>query len=192
MGIILIALRPDAHHLQHIHSLLFCLLFGAVLMQADHFTDLITDGNHGIQRRHGILEDHADLFPSVFPHLFFKLCLLRLRCILRQYDLLTVQFDAALHDMTGRNRQKSHKCQRYRCLSRSCLSHKPQHIPLFDLKGNAVHRLHNTVISLIMDNKIIYFHHRNIFFPVFFHPSSSLFQPRIQRIPQTVSQEIKS
>ena len=34
-------------------------------MQAQHLLDLIADGEHGIEARHRLLEDHAD---AVAPH----------------------------------------------------------------------------------------------------------------------------
>ena len=59
----------DAHRLQHLYGPRQCSFAVQPLMQAHGFADLITHGVGGVERGHGLLEDHRDAVAPVLAHL---------------------------------------------------------------------------------------------------------------------------
>ena len=59
----------DAHRLQHLYGPRQCSFAIQPLMQAHGLADLVTDGVRGIERGHGLLEDHRDAVAPVLAHL---------------------------------------------------------------------------------------------------------------------------
>jgi hypothetical protein len=54
----------DANFSQERNRLFAGHLLAHALVQNDGFHDLRTDGEHGIERRHRLLKDHADVAPA--------------------------------------------------------------------------------------------------------------------------------
>ncbi len=70
----------DFNHFQHTDSLFPRLLLIHIPVQPQGFDDLLAAGHGGVQRGHGVLEDHADVaapillqfFAGHFEHVFIR------------------------------------------------------------------------------------------------------------------------
>src|SRR6185436_11673092 len=86
---------------------------------------------HGVEARHGVLEDHRDLLPpDPAP-----------RPLGQPHELATVQLDAAGRDAGGA-RQDPHRGERGDALAASRLAHEAKRLTWPDVEGDPVDRVH--------------------------------------------------
>ena len=69
MGVVVATGAGDTHLLQHLHSTLPGLGLRDLVVQQDHFCNLISYPCHRVQGSHGILEDHGNLASAHLLHL---------------------------------------------------------------------------------------------------------------------------
>jgi hypothetical protein len=88
----------DADQAKQLDSTLLCLWGIELLMKGDGFADLVAHRVDGVQRRHGLLEDHGDLVAANVAHLLITLL----------QEILTVKEDFAAHDLARRVGDEAH------------------------------------------------------------------------------------
>ena len=128
MGILCVTLGRNADHFQHLHGLIHGLLFIHILVQGDDFGDLITDSHQGVQRGHGILEDHRDLLAADLTHILFG----------GFQQILAVQDDLTAQNLCGGIGQNAQYGLCNGGLAGTGLTNQAQALTTLYLKGDAV------------------------------------------------------
>ena len=108
--------------------------FAAVLMEGDHFRNLVADSHQGVQSGHGVLKDHGDLFAPDLAHLLVG----------SFQQVASIQKDFAVQNLGGRIRQNTHNGLGDSSLACSCLAYQTQTFAALDFKGNAVDGVDNS------------------------------------------------
>ena len=144
MGVSAAAFAGYSHEFQHVAGAFQGVGFGAFAVQFHHFGDLFDDGNHGIQRGHGILKDHGDLAAANGAHLAFLLA----------QQAFAFENDVARLDLCGRNGQKAHNAQSRGGLAGSGLAHKSQGFALGELKVQSFNGVYGAAFGDIVDGEI--------------------------------------
>ena len=121
----------DAHAAQHLERALPPLGGRAASVAPKRFLELIADGEHGVQARHGVLKDHGDAPSPQVGHPPFG--------DLRQ--LGPVEDDAPAHDAPGSPEQAQQR-QHGHALAAPGLADDPQHLAPPQLEGHPADRLH--------------------------------------------------
>ncbi|KAH0444816.1 hypothetical protein KCU90_g743, partial [Aureobasidium melanogenum] len=118
----------NPHQFEQLHGTLPCRGFGQALMLAQGLDDLRADRQHGIERRHRLLEDHRNLLPANLPNL-----------ARRQIEqLTTVEAQAPRH--TPRRRHKTHQRKRRRRFAATRFADQCQRLAVRDVETQAAHR----------------------------------------------------
>ena len=114
---------------QHIRRVAAGLLLAHVGMQADGLDHLPVNAHGGVQRTHGLLEDHAHP-PAA------DIADLRVRGG-QQVD--AVQNHLAVRHLARRVLQKAHDGQARHALAAAGLAHQAQDLPLIDVEGDLIY-----------------------------------------------------
>jgi hypothetical protein len=113
---------------QHLDRLCLCVLFGDILMGAEHFDHLPPHGIRRIQRGQRVLKDHGDLLAADGAHL-----------VRRQAGQLSpVQADAAAGDLTLLAREKLKNAVGGHALAAAGFADDAERLPAIDGKADIV------------------------------------------------------
>jgi len=97
--------------------------------QAQGLRDLLPAGKHGVERGHGLLEDHRDLLAPDLPHLAGG----------QVHEVPAVVEDLSLHDLAGGLRDQLHHAERGHRLAAAGLADHAERLALVDMQVHAVH-----------------------------------------------------
>ena len=120
----------DADQLQQLPSAGPGFLLGLFGVQQDDLDDLVADGVHRVQARHGVLEDDGDLVAANFAELLLG----------HFVDLVAVEPHRAADQTSGVGGQAHDGVGRDR-LAGAGLADDAQHVALVHAEGHAVQRL---------------------------------------------------
>ena len=141
------AVSCHADSLQH----LSCHFHGRLLAQLlvlDHdLRQLLADGHDGVQRSHGILENHRDAVAAHF--------LIFLVGVVDQ--VFPLKEDFTVQNDSGRIGNQLHHRERHSGLSGAGLAHKTQNLALLQVEIHAIDGLHVFRVRDIMDAQIFDF-----------------------------------
>ena len=107
--------------------------------------DLIADGHHRVQARHGVLEDHGDLLAANLAHF---LCTQLQQVLAFKEDLTTA-------DNTGRVRDQTHDAQRRSRLACAGFTDEADALTLLNAQVKMVDRLDDTFVCTVFNGKIL-------------------------------------
>ena len=97
-------------------------------MRLETFRDLPPDGQHGVEGRHRLLEDHRDLAPAHTAHGFF----------VEREQVTALEEDAAADDAAGRRGDEPHDRQRADGFAAAGLAHERDGLAFGDVPRHAV------------------------------------------------------
>ena len=100
-------------------------------MDAHGLAQLAPDGQHGVERGHRLLKDHADLVAANAPH----------RLLVVGEEILPHKADGAAHDATGRAGDEAHNGEGRDALAAPALPDERERLALAQIERHAVHRL---------------------------------------------------
>ena len=120
----------DLHQPEHLHGLVLRLPPRDLLVEADGLGNLVADGEHRVQRGHGLLEHHGDLVAADPPHLL----------VLQLEQVLSAVEDLAVRHPSGRRRDQPHDGEGRHALAATRLAHEPQSLARLDGEVQPVHR----------------------------------------------------
>src|SRR5262245_23521714 len=126
----------DVDELEHLHRLVHGRAPPQALVEAQGLRDLLAHREHGIERGHGLLEDHGDLLPPDLPHLVGG----------HVDEVLPAVDDLALHDLAGRLGDELHHAERRHRLAAAGLAHHAQGLALLNVEVHAVHGAHHAFV----------------------------------------------
>ena len=95
--------------------------------------DLPADGQHRVQRGHGLLEDHGDLAPPDAAHLVLG----------EREEIPPLEEDLAADDPPRGSRHEPHHRERADGLAAAGLAHQGHGLPGLDVPGDAIHGAHD-------------------------------------------------
>src|SRR5215831_9823547 len=137
--------------------------------------DLVADCERWIERSHGLLKNHGDLPPADFLH--FPLALVQ--------QIFPFEKYLAASDFAWRARNQAQNRQRSDSLATASLAYDAERFALLQRKGNVLNRIENAPFEAKTDRKILHLQQRRVHF-------SPFVLPRIENIPQTVTEEIET
>ena len=144
MRIFTVAGSGNANHFQHVLGHLFAFGFGDILVQHDHFHDLISHTHGGVQGGHRVLEHHGHFGPAYLLHLALG----------QLKQIHAVQENLTAADVSRRIGKDAHDGLCDGGLTSAGLAHQTDGLALFQFKGDSVNRLNHTAIGGIFDNKV--------------------------------------
>jgi hypothetical protein len=92
---------------------------------------------HGVERGHRLLEDHADLAAAHPPHLVFG----------ELEKVATLEENLAVQDAAGGRRHEAHDAERTHRLAAARLPHEGNRLPRLDVPRHSVDRAHHAARS---------------------------------------------
>ena len=116
------------------------------LVQEDHLLDLEPDGEHGIERGHGLLEDHGYL---VAPDPANAL-------LVEAQEIGTLEENPAADDPAGRLGDEPKDGQREHRLSAPGLAHETQRATRAQLEVHSAQGLHHSFGGVEMGVQVLY------------------------------------
>jgi hypothetical protein len=134
----------DPHPAEHLQRLLERLPLGDVLMGPNGLHDLLPDPVVGVQRGHGVLEDHADLAPPDVLHLLRR----------QLQEVPALEPDLSLHPGHFLVDQAQHG-EKGHALPRAGLPHNPQRLAAIDLERDPVDGFHQAVVGGEVDLEVL-------------------------------------
>src|SRR5499425_2835385 len=126
----------DVHELEHLDRLVHGRPPPQALVQAQGLGDLLAAGEYGVERGHGLLEDHGDLFAADLPHPVGG----------HVHEVLAAVEDLALHALARRLRDQLHHGERRHRLAAAGLAHHAQRLALLDVEVHAIHGAHHAFV----------------------------------------------
>ena len=135
----------DLHELQHLDRALLRFLLRHILVQKQCLDELLSDGEHRIQRGHRLLENHRDLLAADLTHLILG----------HLYDIFSIEEDLATLDLT-RLLDQSHDGKRGHTLSTAGLTYDTQCLSLLHIEGNIIDRLYKAGLGMKVGFQILY------------------------------------
>ena len=120
----------NPHELQHPNRPIECFLLRNVFVLEHHFHNLHADGEYRVQRSHGLLEDHADLFATDLADFVPG----ELQQITSFID------DGSSRDFSGRIRDEPQNAEGGDALARPGLAYKTQHLAGINIEVDAIDR----------------------------------------------------
>ncbi|MDT4847552.1 hypothetical protein FQZ97_816120 [compost metagenome] len=163
----------NAHAVEQVEGFLARLRLGEAAVQHQRLADLARDGVHRVQRRHRLLEDHADAVAADLAHL-----------LLGQADeFLSVELDAA-RDL-GRRRQQAHERHHGDRLAAARLAHDAQRFAALQREGDAAHGFGRAALRLQADVQVVDFEQGHGGLPC-------ARQARIEQVAQTIAQQVQA
>jgi hypothetical protein len=124
--------RGDADLAERVPRALAGLFLGDRIVGGHGLHHLRIDAQHGIQRHHGVLEDHGDLPAPPLAHLAFG----------EPDELLAAQTDRPLDDPAGRI-DEAHDREARDGLARTRFADEAEHLAARDIERHAVDGLHD-------------------------------------------------
>ena len=140
----------DANQAQHLDGAGPRLVLLHVGVGLDGLHDLVAHAVDGVERRHGLLEDHRDLVAAHVLHLALG----------KPQQVLTVKGDRAGCDV-ARLLQQPHDGKRRHGLARTRLAHDGEYLALLDGEGHAVHCPHHALARGELGHEVPYLEHRH-------------------------------
>ena len=127
----------NAHQVQHAQRL--GTRCGAVhaLVVADGLCNLLTRREHGVQRRHGLLEDHGHIGAAHIAHGGVA----RLHHV-QHLAIAAAQRGRSVHDLAPAVLHQAHQRQRGHRLARARLAHNRQRLTTVHMERQVAHRVH--------------------------------------------------
>ena len=102
-------------------------------MRQHRFGNLVTHAHHWIQRRHGLLKDHADTGAANVAHRWFR----------QRQQLFAAKLDAAANPRL--RRKQSQQGQRADGFSRTRLAHQSQDFPCVNVEAHIADGSHSSL-----------------------------------------------
>ena len=118
--------EPDAR--EHRDGAAPGLLLGHALVGQEDLGELAADRVHGVERRHGLLEDHADAAAADALHLHGG----------QVQEVPALEDDLPSQDLSGRLREQPHQRERGHALAAARLPDKAQGAPGLDREADGV------------------------------------------------------
>jgi hypothetical protein len=122
-----------------------CSLAGHVEVRLERLPDLTSDRQHGIQRRHRILEDHRDLATADATQ----------RAVALPDEVLPLEQRAAIGDAPVAREQPEDR-QRSHALPAAGFANDPERLASGDLESDAVHGVDRSAASRELDAQILH------------------------------------
>src|SRR5262249_15582370 len=138
--------RGDADHLEQLDRAVARGPTVHVFVQLQGLADLAPDRQHGIQRRHWILENHGDVIAADTAHLL----------VVELQQVAPVEQHLTAHDAPWRRRDEAHEGERAHALAAATLAHEAERLALSQNVGDTVDRVHHTVLSGELGPQIVY------------------------------------
>jgi hypothetical protein len=127
----------DVHELQHLDRLVHGRPPAQPFMEPQGLGDLLAAGEHGVERRHRLLEDHRDFFAANLPHLAGG----------QIHEVPAVVEDLALDDLARGRRDQLHDAERRHGLAAAGLAHDPEGLAFLDVQVHAVHGADDALVG---------------------------------------------
>src|SRR5262249_13858670 len=124
----------DADQLEHVDGAVEGSPWPNALVQADRFSDLVTDRIHGVEGRHRLLEDHRDVVAAHVPQLV----------LVGLSQVTAVEQDPAARLDPARSVDQPHDRERGHGLATPGLTDEAERPALLDHEVDAVHGAHDT------------------------------------------------
>ena len=137
----------DADHGQQLHRPCSCIGRPHAQVGTQALSQLGTDGEHGVERRHRFLEHHRELTASNVAH----------GVLVEVEHLPALEADAALHDAARRVRHESQYRERGHGLATAGLADNRNRLAFLDIEGDAVHRLYGAGVREEVGAEVLYF-----------------------------------
>src|SRR2546425_4720000 len=97
-------------------------------MDLEPFAELALDGQHGVQRRHRLLEDHGDLPAAHATHLL----------LVQRQEIAALEEHLPTDDASGRRRHQPHDAEGRDALAAPRLAHQRDRLARVDVPGDIV------------------------------------------------------
>ena len=137
--------RRHAHGFQHGHSLFQGFGLAQRLVHLEHLGQLIADGEHRVEGRHGFLKDHADAVAPDAANLLGR----GFEQVLAVEQNLPSGKDGRGHGQQPQNRKGQH------ALAAARLSDDAQHIPRGHRQADVVHGAHRALGRLEVGAQVV-------------------------------------
>ena len=135
----------DAHDAQHLDGSRPGVLLGHVGVGADGLDNLVAHAVDGVERGHGLLEDHRDLPAADLLHLGLR----------GGEEVLAVEGDRAAGHMAGLLEQ-SHDGERRHGLARAGLAHHGEDLAALEVEGHAVDGADHALARGELGDQVVY------------------------------------
>ena len=139
----------DRDELQHLPRHPPRLFLRDVLVNPDGLGDLRADFEHGVERRHRLLEDHRDVVAAHVPHLSFG----------QAGEIAPAEFDGAAGDLSGRG-DETHDRHRRHAFPATRLPHERHGLPSPDVEGDVVDGVNDAVRGEEGGAEVLYLQYR--------------------------------
>ena len=161
---------------QHVTGLGHGLLWCEAFVQPERLCYLLTHTQNRVERSHGFLKNHRNLFGSQVAH-GLRVCL---------HQILALKPNLAIGNATGRHGQQLHDGHGCHTFTAARFAHHAQRFTAVDVKVHTIDCMQNAVIGIKMNLKVLNFQQG-----VGGHPETSLKHTAwIIGIPQTVANVI--
>ena len=132
-------------------------------MDEGDLVQLLTDGEHGVQRGHGLLEDHGDLLAAqtvnladghlgdvvdLLLHQHLAVLIENRLALAILNKIFGVETDGTVHNLTGGTLDQTHDGHTGDRLAAAGLAHNAHHRVLGHVVGHAVDRLDHTLLGV--------------------------------------------
>ena len=123
------------------------------LVELERLADLSTDGQHGVQRGHRVLEDHGDVVAAHLAHVV----------LLELEQVAAVEHHLAADDPAGRLRNQPHQRQRADALAATRLADQAERLALVQRERDAVDGLDHPVLGEELRPKVLNLQQRTLY-----------------------------
>ena len=149
MGIVNLTGGGDTHHLQNFLHAFFHLAVAEIfaVMENQRFLDLLTNCLNGVQRGHGILENHGDFITTDRLHVF----------LLNGENILSLKGDRTGSDLAGALGEQTQERQSGGSLASTSLADDADCLALIQRKTDVINGIHRFQIRFILYREIFYF-----------------------------------
>jgi hypothetical protein len=128
----------DPNQLEEFYGFQVCLRTTEMEMKPEHFGDLVSNGEDGVERGHGFLEDHGDLLTPDLLHLLLR----------KGEEICPFEEDLTPFVATERGRDQSHNGESGDAFAATGFSNDTQNLASLYLKINPCHGFEGTCRGL--------------------------------------------
>ena len=136
--------RGDAHQTHEFDRAVARLLLVHALVLDERLGNLIAAGEHRVERRHGLLENHGDLVAANLAHL-----------LARELEEVFPLEQHLSRDLRRRDVQKPHNGERGHALAAAGFSHDAHTFALTHREAHVVDRTEHAVIGMESDGQAV-------------------------------------